>query len=454
MGTRPTYFIAFFSIMLHAGTHLPIQLFTNPFMIRFNKLILLFAFALAACTGVNRSRLNTGEWRGEFTVEGNKKIPFNFNVEGEAPALKVFLLNGDERAELDAIYTKSDSLVIPVNIYDALLIARVDGDSLHGYFRKNQSGKQGLPFAAARNQNFRFNVVDNGVASSVEGKWSVNLISEKEGKTSARYTVGLLEQKGNKVTGTILTTTGDYRYLEGVIDGTQLRLSAFSGSSPTLIEAELTDSLHLTGEFISPTGRTVLQAVKSDTAALPDPYTLTFLKPGFDRLSFSFPNLNGETVTLKDEKYKGKVVVLTVLGSWCPNCIDEAAFLAPWYKDNRDRGIEIVGLSFERKDDFEFAKSRLTTLINKFDIQYDILFAGVSDKKVVAEKLPELNTFLSFPTTLFIDKLGKVRKVHTGYSGPATGKYYQEYIREFNDEVNALVNEPDPAKVRLVASKP
>jgi peroxiredoxin len=288
----------------------------------------------------------------------------------------------------------------------------------------------------------------------VRGKWSVNLISEKDGKTSVRYTVGLLEQTGNKVTGTILTTTGDYRYLEGVIDGAQLKLSAFSGSSPTLLSAELTDSLHLTGEFISPTGRTIVQAIKSDTAALPDPYTLTFLKPGFDRLSFAFPNLEGKSITLKDEKYKGKVVVLTVLGSWCPNCIDEAAFLAPWYKENKDRGIEIVGLSFERKDDFEFAKARLNTLIKKFDIQYDILFAGISDKKVVAEKLPELNTFLSFPTTLFIDKQGKVRKVHTGYSGPATGKYYQEYIREFNDEVSALVSEPEQDnKVRLVASR-
>ncbi|HWA35089.1 MAG TPA: TlpA disulfide reductase family protein [Cyclobacteriaceae bacterium] len=423
-------------------------------MTRFNTLIFLIALTFAGCTGVN-PELRSGEWRGEFTVEGNKKIPFNFSVEGGKPALpKVFLLNGEERAELDAAYINSDSVVIPVNIYDAVLIAKVDADSLHGYFRKNQSGKQGLRFDAARNQNFRFNVGNEGVANSVGGKWSVNLISEKDGKTSTRYTVGLLEQKGNKVTGTILTTTGDYRYLEGVIDGTQLRLSAFSGSSPTLIEAQLVDSLHLTGEFISPTGKTILQAIKSDTAALPDPYTLTFLKPGFDRLSFSFPNLQGEPVSLKDKKYEGKVVVLTVLGSWCPNCVDEAAFLAPWYKENKDRGIEIVGLSFERKDDFEFAKARLSTLIKKFDIQYDILFAGVSDKKIVAQKLPELNTFLSFPTTLFIDKQGKVRKVHTGYSGPATGQYYEAYVREFNDEVNTLVNEPAEEKFKLVASKP
>jgi peroxiredoxin len=419
-----------------------------------NKVIFSLALIAIACSGVRKEKLTAGEWRGEFTVEGNKKIPFNFTVEaGPGETSKVFLLNGEERAELDAVTIQSDSIVVPVSIYDALLIAKADGDSLHGYFRKNQSGKQGLPFHAARNQQFRFVVTDSSNTTTVNGKWSVSLTSERDGQTSSRYTVGLLEQNGNKVTGTILTTTGDYRYLEGVVDGTRLKLSAFSGSSPTLIEAELTDSLHLVGEFISPTGRTTLKAFRNDTAALPDPYTLTFLKPGFDRLSFSFPNLEGKEVTLKDEKYKGKVVVVTVLGSWCPNCIDEAAFLAPWYKENKERGIEIVGLSFERKDDLEFAKKRLGTLIDRFDIQYDILFAGIADKKIVAEKLPELNTFLSFPTTFFIDKSGKVRKVHTGYSGPATGKYYQEYIKEFNDEVNALVNEPGNEQIRLVTSK-
>jgi len=98
-------------------------------------------------------------------------------------------------------------------------------------------------------------VNDSSKVNSVNGTWSVNLISERDGKPTSRYTVGVLEQQGNKVTGTILTTTGDYRYLEGIIDGTQLKLSAFSGSSPSLIEAVLTDSIHLTGEFISPGGK-------------------------------------------------------------------------------------------------------------------------------------------------------------------------------------------------------
>lgn len=404
-------------------------------------LAIIITVLIASCSNTSKE-LYVGTWRGEFLLNG-KAVPFNFEVTNEAKSTpRVFLLNGEERAELDSIYYRADSVVINIDIYDALLVGKIDGDEVKGFFRKNQSGKQGIPFIAKKGDTFRFYADEQDSSRTIDGKWSVQLISEKDGKQTSRYAVGLFDQKDNRVTGTILTTTGDYRFLEGVVDGDELKLSAFSGSNPTLIEAKLSNDIYLTGEFISPGGITKIVAVKSDTAALPNAYSLTYLKDGFDRLSFSFPDLHGNNVSLKDDKYKGKVVVLTILGSWCPNCVDEAAFLAPWYKENKDRGVEIVGLSFERKDDIEFVKKRLGVFIKRFDIQYDILFGGISDKKIVAEKLPELNTFLSFPTTFFIDKSGKVRKVHTGYDGPATGKYYEKFKEEFNNEVDALVNEP------------
>jgi len=396
---------------------------------------------LAGCSATHTgNELAPGKWRGEFVVN-DTRIPFTFTVQDSAGHAKVYLTNGTEKAALDSTYYKGDSVVIGIQLYDAILVSKISDDSLHGYFRKNQAARKGLAFHAARQNQPRFAVSDSADAKPVQGRWSVTLTSEKDGKPSSRYTVGLLQQQGHNVTGTILTTTGDYRYLEGVIDGKQLKLSAFSGSNPALLQAQLTDSIHFTGEYITPGGKTWVEAIRNDTAALPDAYSLTYLKSGFDRFSFKFPDLNGNPVSLADSKYKGKVVIVTILGSWCPNCIDEAAFLAPWYKENKSRGVEIVGLAFERKDDPAFAKARLDNLIKRFDIQYDILFAGISDKKVVAEKLPELNAFLSFPTTFFIDKEGKVRKVHTGYNGPATGEYYHAFIREFNSEVDALINE-------------
>lgn len=405
-------------------------------------LFALVVVALVSSCSKSNEELYSGAWRGEFLIDGTT-VPFNFEVvSNDKAAPQVFLINGEERAQLDSIYYKADSVVINIDIYDALLIGKLEGDEVKGYFRKNQSAKQGLPFIAKRGDADRFDVQDPAAASKVEGKWSVRLITEKDGVETSRYTVGLFEQQDHKVTGTILTTTGDYRFLEGVADGNELKLSAFSGSNPTLIEAQFTDSTHFSGEFISPGGKVKLVAVKSDTAALPDAYSLTYLKDGADRFSFTFPDLNGKPVSLKDDKYKGKVVVFTIGGSWCPNCVDEAAYLAPWYKENKDRGVEVVNLSFERKDDLAFAKKRLDVQIKRFDIQYDILFGGVADKKSVAEKLPELNTFLSYPTTFFIDKSGKVRKVHTGYDGPATGAYYEKFKKDFNDEVTALINEP------------
>lgn len=404
--------------------------------------ILLLSITLfTTCTQNKISELKEGKWRGVFNFQG-AEAPFNFTVEDDTiGTIKVFLTNGSERFVLDSVRYERDSVIIPIEVYDALLIAKIDEDSLHGYFRKNQSAKQGIAFHAARNQDFRFKQTTSPVLEpniNVTGKWSVTLTSSNG---SSRYSVGKFEQAGNLVNGTLLTSTGDYRFLNGVVDGDSLKLSAFSGSNPTLLRTLVIDSLHLKGEFLSPGGITQFVAVKSDTAALPDPYSLTTLKDGFSKLSFSFPNLSGDSVSLEDEKYKGKVVVVTILGSWCPNCLDETAFLSPWYKANQKRGIEIIGLSFERKDDFYFAKTRLEKLVKRFDIQYDLLFAGLADKSKAAEKLPALSQVLSFPTTIIIGKDGTVRKIHTGFSGPATGSHYQEFIEHFNRDIDEALSE-------------
>lgn len=400
------------------------------------SLVILITVVLLSCKD-KPQRLSEGKYRGVFTTQ-EKQIPFNFSVEDDtAGTVKVFLWNAGEKTALDSVYYQRDSVVIPIYIYDAVLVAKIREGNLNGYFRKNQVAKQGIPFHAVQGDTSRFDV-KNEKPAALNGKWSVNLINDKN---EARYSVGLLQQHGNQITGTILTTTGDYRYLQGVVDGDSLKLSGFAGSNPSLLVAALHDSLHLSGDFISPGGKVRLEAVRSDTAKLPDPYSLTYLQKGYDKLSFSFPDLTGKPVTLEDEKYKGKVVVVTIQGTWCPNCVDEAAFLSPWYKKNKARGVEIIGLSFERKDDLDFARERIGKFIKHFDVQYDILFAGLADKTQAGTKLPALNAVLSFPTTIFIDRQGKVRKIHTGFTGPATGEHYQQFIADFDKDIDALLNE-------------
>lgn len=394
-----------------------------------------------SCGESKLAYLNEGVWRGVFLFHGTES-PFNFSVEDDTTGtIKVYLLNGAERFVLDSVRYERDSVIIPIDVFDAILIGKIEDDSLRGYLRKNQSGKQGILFKAAHNQKFRFEVAQTKLSAkkvNASGKWSVILANENG---SSRYAVGEFRQTENEVAGTLLTTTGDYRYLSGVVDGDSLKLSAFSGSNPTMLRTEVIDSLHLKGEFLTPSGKTTFLAIKSDTAKLPDPFSLTYLKEGYDKLTFTFPNLNGAPVSLDSEKYRGKVVVVAVMGSWCPNCLDEAAFLSPWYKVNQKRGVEIIGLSFERKDDLSFAKERLEKFIKRFDVNYDILFAGLADKNEASLKLPALNKVLSFPTTIIIDKRGRVRKIHTGFSGPATGSHYQEFIDHFNRDITEALEE-------------
>jgi peroxiredoxin len=326
---------------------------------------------------------------------------------------------------------------IPIPLYDASLRFARKGAKLTGVYRSN-SGAKDLPVTAEFGRTDRY---EKGAAPTVSlnGKWDIGIQRSVADRSDINQTVGVFEQKGSRVTGTVLTTTGDYRYLDGQVTGNEFRLSSFSGSAPAVLQGKVNPDGSLTGEFRYIRGAFPLTGKKNDNAKLPDLYSLTYLKPGYKKLDFTFPNLNGKPVSLSDAKYKDKVVIVTILGSWCPNCIDETAFLAPWYKANKGRGVEIIGLAFERKNDPAFAKTALTRLIDRYDVQYDILFSGIADKKVASDALPALNKVLAFPTTIILDRQGNVAQIHTGYTGPATGKYYDEYVAEFNQTIDKLL---------------
>jgi hypothetical protein len=121
--------------------------------------------------------------------------------------------------------------------------------------------------------------------------------------------------------------------------------------------------------------------------------------------------------------------------------MDETKFLSSWYSSNKHRNVEIIALAFERKDDFEYAKTRIEKLKKRFDIQYDFLFGGKSDKSSATKALPMLRGSVSYPTTIFIDRKGKVRKIHTGFSGPGTGEHYSKFVSDFNTLMDELLNE-------------
>lgn len=167
-------------------------------------------------------------------------------------------------------------------------------------------------------------------------------------------------------------------------------------------------------------------------------------KEGYKTLNFSFPDLNDNLVSIKDDKYKGKVTIVEIIGTWCPNCTDQTRFLAPWFSANKNRGVEAIAIGFEQKDDLEYAKYTLGKLKSYFNIEYDIVFGGIADKKVATQKLQGLNYMAAFPTTIIFDRKGEVREIYTGYTGEITGKYFKDYVKKFNKTLDELIAEPNP----------
>ncbi|MCI1189216.1 TlpA family protein disulfide reductase [Hymenobacter sp. DH14] len=400
--------------------------------------------------------LTPGPWRGVLATQG-QEIPFLFEVKTEADKPVVYLinagLNGEERLRCDDIKSAGDSTTIRLHAFDAALVVRADGTGkLKGTWVKyDTKDPYRVPLTATAGAQELFPAAKSSEKTgSFGGTWRANF---GEGEESYPAT-GVFTQKGDKLTGTFLTTTGDYRYLSGQVSGQDMRVSTFDGSHAFLFTAhngpkepvDITKEYApntLFGDFYSgKAGHETWTAVPDPKAKLPDADTLTYLKKGESRLNFKFPNvIAGSSISPTDPKYRGKVVVLQILGSWCPNCMDETNFLAPWYEKNKARGVEIIGLGYERSGDYAVSVPKLRSMRERFKMGYDVAFAGVSNKDSVAQSLPQLAKFLAFPTTIFLDKKGNVRKIHTGFSGPGTGKYYQEEIDGFNQTIDKLLKE-------------
>ncbi|GHB70297.1 peroxiredoxin family protein [Persicitalea jodogahamensis] len=407
----------------------------------------ILSLFMAACDSSGSSSTTTvknGTWRATLIRDGHT-LPFLLDIEAnsDGKTYSAYALNGTERFKMDTAYVENDSLHIPMDLYDSELIGKIGEDRLTGVWRESRPGRAPgeLPFEAVYGQEYRF--FEPGISESsatVGGKWAVTFRSEDP--EDSYEAVGIFAQEGAELTGTFLTPTGDYRYLAGNVKGDSVYLSCFDGSHVFLFTAALQADGSLNGEaFYGLTGYETWTARPDADAKLPDANTLTYLKPGYDSFDFEFPNADGNMVSLQDPVFKDKVVVVQIMGSWCPNCMDETRFLAPWYKKNRDRGVEIVGLAFERSDKLEDSAPKLRKMSQRYDVYYPILLAGLSDKDSAATSLPMLNHIMSFPTTIILDKKHNVRNIHTGFSGPGTGKYYDEFVADFNRLVDKLVEE-------------
>jgi thiol-disulfide isomerase/thioredoxin len=399
---------------------------------RITAFVVLVAL-LGSC--VDRSpELKPGIWRGVIEIQG-QELPFGLEIMKNGEEYRANLVNAGERILLDEISIIGDTVDMVLHVFDASLKARINGDRLDGTFVKNYAPQANMPFHATYGDTYRFAPPSETNVVDFSGKYQLTFVTEKDSYPS----VGVFEQKGNHLTGTFLAPTGDYRFLEGeVVDG-KLMLSTFDGNHAFLFTAVKSgDSLR--GDYYS--GKSYHESfsgVRNDEAVMPDAEALTYLKPGYEKLTFSFKDLEGNVVTSEDPRFQDKVVIYQIFGTWCPNCMDETKFLANWYEQNKDRGVVVVGLAYERKDDFNYASTRVKKMIEKWNVGYKFLIAGVNDKEKAAATLPALNNLLAFPTTIFVGRDGKVEYIHTGFEGPGTGIYHERFKERFNDMVDELV---------------
>lgn len=399
-------------------------------------LLVFFVVSLVSCKKEYSNKMQHGHWLGELQVNGNKTLPFNFEVTADK-SLKIF--NADEVILVDEVTYKNDSVFIKMPIFEGSFALKLAKDSMTGRF-VNVDMAMDLPFKATYNSKQRFEVKEPATVD-LSGNWEVTF---KPYTDQAEYLAeGVFQQKDHYLTGTFRTELGDYRYLEGVVNGDGLQLSAFDGSHAFLFVGTVKDN-SLTGTFYSGNKwSAAFEGVRNEHFELSDASELTTLQNDQGPFEFSFPDERGQMISLKDDQFQNKVVVVQLMGTWCPNCLDESVYFSEYAKLNSEKDIAFVALAFENAKTDSLAFKSIKRLKDRLGIDYPILLAqsGTSDKVEAQKKLPMLNQVISYPTTLFIDKAGKVRKIHTGFNGPATGEKYVVFKKEFETFVDQLLEE-------------
>ncbi|MDG1476172.1 MAG: TlpA disulfide reductase family protein [Vicingaceae bacterium] len=384
--------------------------------------------------------LTTGEWHLNFKLNEDLDAPTNFSLKKTDSLYEVIFSNASEKITVTDVNITNNIITIKDPVFNNWFEGKIiSPTTIQGFWIKNDTNYK-VPFTANLGIQERFPKPEklNEENADVSGKWEVHFSNNNP--EDHYKAIGQFEQEGNKVTGTFMTETGDYRFLEGNVYNNKFSLSCYDGAHLFLFKAELRND-SLVGTFWSGTKWSEpWVGVKNDAFMLSNPDSLTYLKEGYTELAFNFPNTEGNNVSLKDEQFNNKVVIVNIMGPWCPNCKDETAYLAELHNNNNEKGLEVVALAFDRSEKATIIE-KLKKIKSHFGANYDFLVAGTSDKKEAVKALPMLNHIMSYPTSIFIDRKGNIRKIRTGFYGPGTGDYYNRYIEKTNDFVAKLLAE-------------
>jgi peroxiredoxin len=410
-------------------------------MISFGQLkkwILLFVlFTQIAVMGLAQN----GKWAAQLLRNDGITIPFEFEWQMVKSKPVWVIRNAAEKIQVSQIEQTGDSIVVQMPVFESQFRAKLTGKGkrLDGVWIKGGSSSNiTMPFTANWQQK-RF-ATSTPAKANITGRWAVQFGVAKNGMS-----VGEFIQKGNQITGTFLNPTGDYRFLQGVIAGDTMRLSCFDGSHAFLFTAVAAASDKLEqGIFYS--GASFKQpwtAQKDSKAGVSQDKVAMFARPGEEYLHFSFLDIDSNRISIQDEQFKNKVVIIQLMGSWCPNCMDETAFLSDYYQRNRQRGVAVIALAYEYSTNWQRSVNSLRKFKDRYQVQYPILITGVTvnDSLRTEKTLPELTPIRFFPSSIILDKKGKIRKLDTGFNGPGTGQHHELWRKEFEDTVDALLKE-------------
>ncbi len=394
------------------------------------RIALALGALLAFANGVIAASID-GMWQAAITV--NKlEIPFRIELQGDGSNVKGTLFNGNIRLTSTSGQFENDSLTLAWDYYGSKLQATLKNGILEGeYIRGARSSYpfRATPFVAAP--------AVAGVPN-IDGIWQIEDVKSSKGEAAWQL---IVRQSGSKASAAILRVDGDTGTLDGTYKDRKFVLSHFSGVRPSLLEitpaADGTLKLVLNGKNTM----TAVRPAEARAEGLPepaDPTKHTGMKNPSEPFRFSFPDLNGRIVSNTDPRFQGKVVLVNILGSWCPNCHDEAPFMMEMYRKYHAQGLEIVGLAFEDADQVK-DPVQLRAFIKKYGIEYPVLLCGETSE--AKEKLSQAQNWDAWPTTFFVGRDGLVKSVHTGFPGPASGELYLKAKREFAETVERLLAE-------------
>ncbi len=387
-------------------------------------------------TPTTEHKLLAGNWRAALNL-GEEELPFNFIVEDD----HIMIINGEERIRLEDISIEEDSFIFRLPLFDSEFVGRFHNDSLiQGIWRNYNKGKAyEIPFVAEYGKDYRFVTEETDEPTLIGGSWEVDFSPGTDEMYKAK---AIFKNDGNKLFGTFLTETGDYRFLEGCEVNNKLYLSCFDGSHAFLFKADRTESDSLKGTFWSGTHwKESWVAARNNDFELKHPDSLTHLVVNNEKINFNLPDAENNMVSLSDARFQDKVVIVQIMGTWCPNCMDETEFYAELYKKYKSLGLEIVAVAFEKNNEVDKFKENLDRVCKKYDCSYTHVLGGKADKSHAHEIFPMLNNVIAYPTSIFIDKQGNVRKVHTGFYGPGTGDYYTRYRTEIIELLESMLRE-------------